>query len=551
MSSTTPPPADSGGPEYLDQSGGQPVGSAADSADGRGGRRTALVAGGAVVGLALVGGGVWAAMSFFASGPQPSEALPAGTIGYASIDLDPSGGQKIEAFRMVEKFPAIKKELDGFDADDDILALMFESLEDECDGLSYDEDVKPWLGYRFAVAAVDLGDDLPAPVGVIQVKDAGAAEEGLEKLAGCAGGDLGGWVVEGEWAIVAETDAIAQEVSDATGDGTLADDETYQDWTEEVGDPGVMSMYAAPEAGKFLAELLGTFGGGGGMLPGMAMDPMAVDPAADTDTPAVPEELTKALEDFQGMAATLRFDDGALEFEVAGSAGDNQMQLFATDRGDDVITTLPEETAAALGFGFAEGWVSAAFEQAANASGGELTVEDMEAELEASTGLTVADIETLAGESAAISLGSDIDAETFFSSSDGSDVPVGAKVQGDTDGIQDVLATIAESMGSDATFVGNDAEGDMIAVGPNPDYRGQLLEDGGLGDSDIYQNVVRESGDANAIVFINFDAGDWLTSLAEGDQEAADNLEPLEGLGFSSWTDDGASHVVLRLTTND
>ena len=91
----------------------------------------------------------------------------------------------------------------------------------------------------------------------------------------------------------------------------------------------------------------------------------------------------------------------------------------------------------------------------------------------------------------------------------------------------------------------------MVAVGPNPDYRGQLLEDGGLGDSDVYQNVVRESGDANAIFFVNFDAGDWLTSLAEGDQEIGRQPAPLEGLGFSSWTDDGASHAVFRLTTND
>ncbi len=550
MSSTTPPPADSGGPEYLDQTSGDAVGPAAEARAGRGGRRTALVAGGSVVGLALVGGAVWAAMSFFATGTQPAEALPAGTLGYASVDLDPSGGQKIEAFRMIQKFPAIKKELGGLDADDDILAKAFEDLEEECD-LSYEDDLKPWLGYRFAVAAVDLGDDMPAPVAVIQVTDAGAAEEGLGALADCAGEELGGWVVEGEWAIVAETEDIAREVSDATADGTLADDETYQKWTDEVGDAGVMSLYASPEAGTFFAETMGTFGGGG-LMPGMSMDESMMDPAVATDTPEVPDELTEALEDFQGMAATLRFDDGALEFEVAGATGtDKQMQLFATDRGDDVITTLPEDTAAALGFGFADGWVRTMLEQVANASGGEMTVEDLEAELEDMTGLTVDDVETLAGDSAAISLGSNLDAEAFFNSSDGSDVPVGAKVQGDAGAIQAVLATIAESFGSDANVVGNDAEGDMVAIGPNPNYRGQLLEDGGLGDSDVYRNVVRESGDANAILFVNFDAGDWLTNLAEGDQEIEDNLAPLEGLGFSSWSDDDSSHAVFRLTTNN
>ena len=74
-------------------------------------------------------------MSFFASGPQPSEVLPSSTIGYASVDLDPSGGQKIEAFRMLDKFPAIKKELNGFDADDDLLEKVFSELEKDCDGL--------------------------------------------------------------------------------------------------------------------------------------------------------------------------------------------------------------------------------------------------------------------------------------------------------------------------------------------------------------------------------------------------------------------------------
>lgn len=546
MSSTTPPPADPGEPEYLDQSGGDPVGFV-ESGPGGGGRRTALVAGGTVVGLAVVGGGVWAAISFLSTGMQPAEALPAGTVGYASIDLDPSGSQKIEAFRMIQKFPAIEKELDGLDADDDILARAFEDIEAECD-LSYEDDVKPWLGYRFAVAAVDLGDDLPAPVGVIQVTDAGAAEEGLETLAGCAGEDLGGWVVEGDWAIVAETDDIAQDVRDATANGTLADDEAYQDWTAEVGDAGVMSMYVAPEAGKFLAELAGSIGGG--MLPGMPIDPM-MDSSFDTETPAVPEEVTKALEDFRGMAATLRFDDGALELEIAGAGTEDQMQMLATDRGDDVMTTLPENTAVALGFGFAEGWLTTALEQMASSSGGQMSVEDMAAELRAMTGLTVADLETLFGESAAISLGSDVDADTFFSSVDGSDIPVGAKVQGDVTVIQDVLATLAETIGSEAGFLGSDSAGDVVAIGPNPDYRGQLLEDGGLGDSEIYQNVVRESGAAHAIFFVNFDAGDWLTGLAEGDQEAAANLEPLQGLGFSSWSEADRSHAVLRLTTND
>jgi hypothetical protein len=538
MSTTTPPPADPGGPEYLEQGGGEPVGPSSSGSGG--GRRTALIAGGAVAALLAVGGGVWAAMSFFASGPQAAEVLPASTVGYASVDLDPSGGQKIEAMRMIKKFPALEKELNGVDADDDLLEKVFGELENECDGLSYADDVKPWLGYRFAVAAVDLGDKSPTPVGVVQVKDAGAAEDGLAKLRDCGGDSgVGGWTIEGDWAVIAETDELAEQVVDATSDGTLADDETYQKWNSELGDAGVLNLYASPDAGELLLDSLTE-----GSL--MGMSPMAM---ADSSTDDAPDEMTQAMKDFEGMAATLRFSDGAVELEVVGSAGDNAVAAVTSEGGDDVLSTLPEDTAVAIGAGFAEGWIDKALEQAAKMSEGEMTAEDLAAEFEAQTGLTVDDIETLFGQSAALSLSSSIDMDALFSSSDGSDVPIGAKVQGDADGIEDVVSRIVSAVGGPPELFGTDAADDIVAIGPNADYRGELLEDGGLGDTDAFQNVVREADQASAIVFVNFDAGNWLSSLAEGDQEAAENLEPLQGFGASVWTTDQGMHGVVRLTT--
>ena len=87
--------SDAGQPEYLDQGGGGPL----TGQRSPGSRRRALLAGATVVGLAVVGAGAWAAVSFFSTGPQPAEALPASTLAYASVDLDPSGGQKLEALR--------------------------------------------------------------------------------------------------------------------------------------------------------------------------------------------------------------------------------------------------------------------------------------------------------------------------------------------------------------------------------------------------------------------------------------------------------------------
>ena len=118
MSDTYPgaaqqPPQQPGNAEYLEAGGGSPLPPETPAPpSGGGGRKRGLLIGGGIAALAVLGVGAWAAAQFFATGAQPSEALPASTIGYVSIDLDPSGAQKIEALRTLNKFPAFKDELD-------------------------------------------------------------------------------------------------------------------------------------------------------------------------------------------------------------------------------------------------------------------------------------------------------------------------------------------------------------------------------------------------------------------------------------------------------
>ncbi|MGI8644828.1 MAG: DUF3352 domain-containing protein, partial [Nocardioides sp.] len=317
MSSSLPPTE---GPEYLEHGAGEPL-AAADPAPHN--LKPVLIGGAAVAVLALAGGAAWAAMSFFASGAQPAEALPGSTLGYASIDLDPTGGQKIEALRTLNKFPAFKEEL-GLDTDDDLRRVIFDEIQGgdgACANLDYEDDIESWLGNRAAVAAVDTGADTPTVATVVQVTDTDAAKAGLVKIQNCAAGgdaaqaapdagDLGGFVVEGEWAVLSETTELATRVSSAAADSSLADDSDYQQWTERAGDPGIMSMYAAPEAAAAV------FDSADGLLP-MA----GLDPAQEGSAVPPSEQMRKAFEDFEGMAATLRFDDGAVEFETAGGFG--------------------------------------------------------------------------------------------------------------------------------------------------------------------------------------------------------------------------------------
>jgi len=556
MTSSTPPAGSQPGPEYLEQGGGAPL--APEPRSGGGGRK-AFLAGAIVVGLAAVGAGVWAATSFLASGPQPAEALPASTIGYASIDLDPSGGQKIEAFRMLNKFPAFEDKI-GLNADDDIKRAIFDraGVAQACDGLDYSRDIEPWLGDRAAIAAVDLGKAQPTPAAVVQVTDGDAAADGLAKIRECAGDGTGGWSITGEWAVIAQTQSLAEEIDAETSKASLADDETFQKWTGEVGDAGVVNLYAAPAAGDYLADNMDSldlpFGPTSGASGGVSMSTdgeVQVMPERH-DGQQLPDGMVEGLRDFQGVAATLRFDDGALELESVGDATMTKQSFSATDAGDDVLATLPADTAAAVGVGLPDGWAQRLLDQLSGVLGNGEGSDQLVAQAEQWTGLALPDdLETLLGDSTVLAIGNDVEPGDL-SGAAGSDLPVGVKVKGDAQAIEGVLDKVRKRIGAPMSEpLHSRSAGDTVAIGPNDDYLAEIIQNGDLGDSEAFRDVVREADQAGAILFVNFDAGDgWLDVLTEGDQEARDNLEPLKALGVSTWQDGDTGHGLVRLTTD-
>lgn len=537
------------GPEYLESSAGSPVAGEDRSSDNR---KRVIVLGG-LLGLVAVGGGAaWAATSFLSTGDQPAQALPAGTIGYVSVDLDPSGEQKIEAIRTLRKFPAFAEEVD-LDTDDDLRERLFTELTEsgECDGLDYAADVEPWLGDRVAVAAVDTGAESPSPVMVVQVTDADGAEDGLATLQETCGGDevdaaTAGWAVEGDWAVIGETAEIAEGVVADAGEGTLADDADFQTWTEEAGDPGVISMYAAPAAGQYLADLYSGQGEAFGYL-----DDTEGGMAEPDDE--LTEEMEQSLAEFRGAAATIRFDDGALEIEAAADPGQSLMALSGIDQGgSELVSALPDDTVAAFALGFSEGWFTEMVDNVAGMSGADMTVEEMMAEMSAASGLDLpADAEALAGDASAVSMGAGFDLEAFFNGGPG-ELPMGVTIQGDPDEIQGVLDKLKAQMGPEADMLETEVEGDKVVISPNDDYRATLAGGGTLGDSEAFEEVVGDADEASAVLFVDFDADDnWLARLAgEEDPEVAENIEPLSAFGVTGWLEDGVSHSVVRLTTD-
>lgn len=205
------------------------------------------------LGAGAVGAGVWAWQAWAKQGPQPSVALPAGTLAYAAIDLDPPGGQKVAAYNTLRRFPSLKKQL-GLESADDLTKSMVDQLASD-GGCKLDyADVKPWIGDRAAFAVVALAR--PEPVAVLQVKDADRARAGLKSAGRACGGAAFGYVVDGEWAVLARNEDVAARVTKDAGHANLADDKDFRSLTAAAGDPGLVTLYAAPEAGK---ALLGEF----------------------------------------------------------------------------------------------------------------------------------------------------------------------------------------------------------------------------------------------------------------------------------------------------
>ncbi|MCY7395103.1 MAG: DUF3352 domain-containing protein [Nocardioides sp.] len=528
------PPQGPPAPELLDAQGGTALG--APPRSGSGGRKGLLIGGG-VVARALVGGGAWAAMSFVSTGAQPAEALPASTLGYVSVDLDPSGGQKIEALQTLNKFPKFQDSV-GVDSDDDLRQRIFDLVQedDTCTDLDFAQDVDPWLGNRAAVAAVEDADGAPQPVVVIQVTDADAAEAGLEAIKACgadedaASGEDTGWVVEGDWAVVAPTEELARSVSDDAAEAHLADDATYQKWTGETGAAGVMTMYAAPAAAASALEELG-------------------------DSEGLPDQARRQLEDFKGFAATVRFTDGSLELEAAGSAPADAAGVLGGSSVSEQVATLPDDTAAAFGISLDEGWGDGALDQLAGALGAEMSAEDLVAEFETATGLSVpADIEVLTSGGVVVAVGPGLDVEELANSADPSQVPVALKLSGDADAINEVVATLAAQVPGEADVVESTTEGDTVVLGPDAAYRAEVAAGGNLGDTEDFSRVVPDA-ESPVVCYLNVNAfeSSLETVLAgsEGAEQVQANIEPLSSIGISTSNEGDVSRFVLRVGTDD
>ena len=553
-----------GNPEYL---GSGPV---ADGDGGSGSAKKWPVLGAAAAGVvAVVGLGGWGAYALLSGGgAQPADAIPDSAVAYVSLNLDPSASQKIEAFKILKKFPGIDKALD-ISSTDDLRRLVFEQIqgEDTCKSLDYDKDIEPWIGERVALAAVP--DDKPgfdAPVFALQVTDQDAARTGIHALAKCGGAEDGyGFAFGDDYVLITDSDKRAEALVADAAKGSLADDESFQERTGKVGDPGIVTMYAGPGAPGYFAAMQDDLMGAALGEEALSLDPASDDTwvsyedGADPQTDRINERMQSLYKDFKGMAVTVRFDDGAVEAELAGQGMPAGISSAQGSSGPN-ITELPSSTAAAFSIALPDGWLDTYLESMAGILGDGRSMDQMLAEAEAETGLDLPeDIETLLGEGVSLSVDSEFDLDAMLEAEDPTQLPIGLRVSGDPDEILAVFEKVKAAFGPDGDMLIGAAGDGVVAFGVNPDYIDTLLEGGSLGDEEAFQRVVPEADKANGVLYVNFDANGWAEELAQSfadefsdqpDTSAGENVAPLDALGISTWMEADVQRGLCRLTTD-
>ncbi|HEX2498383.1 MAG TPA: DUF3352 domain-containing protein, partial [Actinomycetes bacterium] len=218
------------------------------------------VAAGIVLAL-LVGGVVFAVGKLSGGGTQPEELVPASAFAFAKLDLDPAAGQKVAAMQFLRHFPDAA---DALGESDDLREAIFGQIAEDA-GLNYADDVEPWLGDRFAVAAIPGTAGQGPDFGVyLQVSDQDKAAGSLAEMFSDEGAPAAVAFRKG-YAVISQDQVMLDRVEAAAADGALSSASTFESDMADLGGDEVASAWVDLETA--LAAVVASEPGGLAGLP--------------------------------------------------------------------------------------------------------------------------------------------------------------------------------------------------------------------------------------------------------------------------------------------
>lgn len=490
-----------------------------------------LLAGGVgVLVLGLVGGVTYGVGALSGGGAQPESAVPGGAFAFVKVDLDPSAGQKLDAFRFLRQFPALEDRLGG----EDLRKIVFEQVAEGAgwDRVDFDSEVAPWMGERVAVAAypgraAGEGPAEPDIVVALQVTDGDGARAGLARLAAteAAGTDRGagrlGFVVDGDYALLAESQKIAERAAEDAAGSTLDQDADFAADLADARD-GVLTAWLDTAA---MTASLGEAYMGMGLLGG---------------TPGV-------IDGVSGRSTYVARFDGPDAFEVTGTVRDAGTAGWAAKpvRG---LGELPTSSVLAVGVADGDELVTRTFAAIRDAwasmppGSGAPSFDEMVTEAERGLGVDLPD-------DVAVLLGDNL--VGALNGSESGQVDVGVRVSTDVARAERVLDIATKAAGDPVPLVRRRV-GEELVVASTRAQAERLSGSGSLGEQPEFAKALPDLEEAHLAVWV--DLAGVMTAIFGGwspDAGADENLEPIEGIGMTVTSpDDGPAAFRLRLVTS-
>ena len=222
-----------------------------------------------IAGALVVGGGAFALTRLLSPAEDAAVSyVPEDAVGYMNVFIRPSNSQKRALDSLLQKFPGI----DGTDeAIEKVIELLDEELEQ--DGMSYEDDIEPWLGDQVALFVSGGGTaELPNFAVLVESKNDGAVRDFVDKVAEEDDVELVETDYEGETYLmdangdepvaiglldgflgVGSEEAIRASIDAHSSGETLEDDPDFTAATEPLNDDWIALFYLDTEG--LLSEL--------------------------------------------------------------------------------------------------------------------------------------------------------------------------------------------------------------------------------------------------------------------------------------------------------
>jgi Protein of unknown function (DUF3352) len=254
-----------------------------------------------------------------------SELAPADVAFYGEATIKPEGDQKQAVEAILSKFPG------GGQAGDKLKELIEKSLEKSDAGITFKDDIEPWLGDEAGFFVSNVGPTgFGATAGLIATDDEDKAQEALEKSAEGkvsrktyndveyfmdeSGGDSNTAAVFDGYVVLGNEEGVKAAIDASKGDSKLSDDDTYNNSIEDASDDRLALFYVnTPEFTKAIEQSAGT----------------------------LPDSFRQFFK--EPFVATVDADDDGVVFE--GNIPEELAKTFAFfGQGSDLLTQMPADS---------------------------------------------------------------------------------------------------------------------------------------------------------------------------------------------------------------